>query len=332
MNEYSMIQRLARFFPRSTYQRNGLFESDAELLEIGSEVWAITVDDFSPSEDTFPEGDPYLLGRNLAVATIADLLACGAKPAFFLQALCIPATGSPGFFEEMAKGVASVLSEAGCHLCGGDLGVSDAWRFTGIAMGRISEDRPISRRFNATGPMDLWISGPLGDGNLAAAGAYPALSLDLRMDMAQWIARFAAACIDTSGGLWDSIWMLARQNPSYRLELDLGSVPVVEQAKILSQTAAFPLPAVLIGGAGEYELLFAVDSRRSQEARGDLESLGATCIGRALPSSYPGFFVHRNQRGMAAAPDCPDPRSASSRDAYVKELVEVARRVEAQGQ
>ena len=95
MNEYEMIRRLLVPFSRNPHQRNAPFECDSELLEIAGELWAVTVDEFSPAEDCFPDADPIQLGRNLVVATLSDLLACGARAGFLSERTLSPSRDGP---------------------------------------------------------------------------------------------------------------------------------------------------------------------------------------------------------------------------------------------
>ena len=327
MNEQAVIRRLLAPFARDPLQRNAPFECDAELLEIGGDLWGITIDEFSPGEDCFPDADALLLGRNLATATLSDLFACGAQPAFFLQAICLPLGARSAFADQLARGISETLEAAGCHLCGGDLGQADTWRFTGVAMGRVRNPAAVTRRINHLSPVELWISGPLGDANLAAVGALPTLTLEPRIGIAKWLAANAAACIDTSGGLWDSLWMLAQVNPNFRFELDLADVPLADGVERFCRSAKIPSSVALLGGAGEYELLFAVESSIAQQSRENLLRMGATRIGRALPDGEPGFFVRGDESSFRPAPACPDAR-AMTREAYFAAVVQTARTLE----
>lgn len=333
MNEVDIISSLAKCFTRSPRQRNGLFECDAELIEIGGELWAATIDEFSASEDGFPADDPALLGANLAAATLSDLYACGAQPVFFMQALCLPPHWDEAFVETLGRGIAGALEAAGCHLCGGDLGRAELWRFSGVALGRVPAGRAaVTRKIDPAREIELWISGPLGDANLIAAAGRGALTLELRLEIARWIGTYAAAAIDTSGGLWDALWMLARLNPALRFELELDAVPLAAGVAEFARAAGLPPTAALIGGAGEYELLFAVAPEVGARHRTALANLGATCIGHATPGGEPGFFARRQAWDDARpAPPCPDARSGSSRKTYLEEVARAAMALEQRG-
>ena len=208
MTEYELIRAIAGRFARSPGQRNGLFESDAELVEIGGLLWALTLDEFSAEEDLLPAGDPEQLGWNLAVATLTDLLAVGARPQFFMQVLSLPQRVGRDFAEGIADGVRSALDEAGCALCGGDIGVAETWRFTGFAMGPVESTRPITR---VLPPVEqrLWVTGDLGDANLAALCGLPSGAIPGRSGAATDGQNVAIP--------------LTLQQPYFELRLDAGA-------------------------------------------------------------------------------------------------------------
>lgn len=305
MNEYELITRLAARFPRSPLQANEPFSSDAEVLKIGGRSWCLTMDEFSPEEDLF-SGSPRALGWNLGAATLSDLLACGAEPRFFLQALVLPRKETVKFAAGLAAGLREALKAAGCSLCGGDLGSAGSWRFTGFAMGPAA--RPVGRDL-PRGDYGLWVTGALGDANLAALAGRPTPRFELRLAESRALRSRAAACIDTSGGLADALWCLRRRNPRLRFEVDLGSVPFSPGVERAAAAAGLPPGAFLLGGAGEYELLFALPEGARPR--------GVTRIGGASSSGKPGIFFAggRNAAEMKAPPPCP--RTAGSRQAYI---------------
>ena len=322
MNEYEMIQQLVAHCPRSDQQQNGLFEADAELVRMGDGLWAFTTDEFSAQEDGFTADDPVALGSNLAVATLHDLFAVGATPAFFLSALVLPRELPPGFAEGIARGMADVLATCGCHLLGGDLGQSSGWRFTGTAFGPVV-GAGCTRQLTAAA-CELWISGPLGDANAALLSGAPTPCFELRLELAQALRGQATACIDTSGGLLDALQMLVRVNPGTRFVLDVRIIPMAPMVQPIADQAGFPAHAALVAGAGEYELLFAVRAGDSA-VRQELLRLGATRIGVAQASDSPGLYL--GCRGTPA-PACPDARLLATRDAYLAAVIEAGKRLE----
>jgi len=324
MNEHEIIQKLLEPFARSRDQRNAPFGCDAELVEIGGRLWGLTIDEFSPEEDLFSAEDPECLGANLATATLSDLLAAGVEPRFFLHALSLPRAADTAFIEGVGRGIARVLQEVGCTLCGGDIGTADPWRFCGFAMGPVTAEHPITHRIPDS-PQDLWVSGELGDANLAALQSLPAPRLELRLNEAALVRERATACIDTSGGLLDAVWILHEQNPTLRLQIDLDQIPFATGLAQFAQESGVSAEAALLGGAGEYELLFTTPADLTERARARIVRAGAKCIGTVWPDPAPGIHFYRDSEyvgEMRQPPPCP--RSASNVAAHAQQVLRLA--------
>jgi thiamine-monophosphate kinase len=323
MKEADLIRELAAGFRRSPAQLNGLFECDAEIILLGGRPWGLTLDDFSPEEDLFTLAEPERLGRNLAVATLSDLLAAGVEPAFFMQAVSLPADIPPAVLRGLSGGIRAVLDEAGCALIGGDTGASASWRYCGFAMGPVAEGRPLMRRLPAE-PQSLWVTGLLGDANLAAFQRAPPPLFELRLAEARALRKHASACMDTSGGLFDALWTLHALSPGLRLTVDAAVIPLAPAVRPFSAAAGIPPGAALLGGAGEYELLAALPDSEAAAAA-DWTRRGLTRIGRAEPGAEAGLFVRRENgevRPMAEPPPCP--RSARDHAGHAREVVQMA--------
>ena len=311
MREETLIHEILRQFPRSPDQHNGPFEADAEIMTIGDQLWAITMDEFSEAEDAFGGLEDATLGHNLVTGVLSDLFACGATPRFFLHAAALPPETEN--VETLVRGIRATLDEAGVFLIGGDMGRAPAWRYTGTALGRIESGRPVTRRMPAS-EQALWVTGTLGDANLAVLNRVAAPKLELRLPESKYVAEHATACIDTSGGLMDSLWMLHTQNPKMRIEIDAAGLPYDPSVLEFATAHHIPPPAFLFGGAGEYELLFATPADQTPD-------IPATRIGRAIPSSDAGLFlpIEGNPRRIAEPPPCP--REYTDQGDYIQAIL-----------
>lgn len=305
--------RMRQLFPASPKQKNALFACDAELVELESGIYGLSMDEFSPEEDLLPSNDPEALGGNLAVAVIADVLAAGCLPEFYMHAVAVPSDDS-GFCEALARGVRNVLVEGNCFFIGGDYGRTEApnlWRYTGFTMGRAGKRGPL-RRILPEGPQALWVTGTVGDGNIHAfGGTMP--RFEPRFVEARVIRAMATTCIDTSGGLAESLLTLHMCNPHHRLDIDGASVPLDPAARDTAQALGFPEGALAFGGAGEYELLFAVPEHENVP--------GATRIGTASADSTRSG-VYWNGVRLSGLPDA---RSFPDRREYVAKLLEATK-------
>jgi thiamine-monophosphate kinase len=318
MKEYDVIRTIAAKFPRSKSQLNALFECDAELIRIGDQVWGLTLDDFSPEEDLFTSDHPETLGANLAVATLSDLLAAGVEPRFFLHALSIPRNVPRSFLDGMTDGIRTVLEKANCALCGGDFGTTDAWRYCGFAMGPVISTQPLTHKRSGK-PRTLWVTGQLGDANGAALKKTSTPAFELRLREAEAIRRYATGCIDTSGGLMDAIWILHEWNPGMRIEIHAEKIPLATGIREFAKQAGLPAEAALVGGAGEYELLFATSEDLAESSRKELEKMGMTAIADLSMNTAPGVLIYRagNLAGTMTGPP-PCPRAAETMSEHVK--------------
>lgn len=307
MHEFTTIEAIRKLFPASPAQTNDPFTCDAEIVELSGALYGITMDEFSAAEDFFPDADPVALGRDLAAATLSDLLAAGCEPCFYLQAVTAP-YGRANFAEELCRGVADVLQSCNCFLLGGDMGQSDNWRYTGVAIGLCRHGKPLTRILPDR-PQKLWLTGALGGGNLRALGL-PAPQFVSRHIEARDIHAVATACIDTSGGLMDAVSMLSRVNPAHDFHIDAWALPYDAAVCRVAPEHNLPLEAFAFGAAGEYELLFTTDTGV------DLD--WAANIGTAEPDS-PGR-IYWDAKALAQLP--PDARSFADVADYVSALKE----------
>lgn len=312
MKEVETINALRALFPKSPRQKNQPHDCDAELLEIEGKIYGLSLDEFSGEEDFFNDGsDPAALGTDLAVAVVSDLLAAGCSPAFYMHSIVEPAAQAGRFAVELSKGVAETLKACGCFLLGGDLGRSAAWRYTGLALGPCAGERRLDRRAPRQ-RQDLWLTGSIGLGNLKALGL-PAPGFALRLAEANQLLRVATACIDTSGGLMESLTTLSLVNPGLSFQVDSRRLPYHPLAAAHAQETGLPLAGFAFGGAGEYELLF------TAEPGSDLA--WARRIGRSFPEAE--GKVYWDDKPLFKNP--PEARAFDDKGAYLKALMDYLR-------
>jgi len=324
VTERELIRALTAGFPRAPEQLNATHEADAEILRVGAALWAATIDDFSAEEDLFFDADPWLIGWNVVAATLSDLLCVGAVPRFFMPAVCIPPGLDDDFLRELTRGVREALETAECFLIGGDVGRADCWRYVGTAFGPIVCGRPLTRRV-PEGRHTLWITGPLGGANAAAAQRRPPPQFPLRLRAAEAIRELGAACTDTSGGFLDAVWNVYQATPGARIEIDLGALPFSPGVADFAAEAGMPGEAALLGGAGEYELFFAIPEGCPDSVPLRLEGAGARMVGSVAWQGLPGVFFHRGgsvSQAMTAPPPCP--RAAGTVENHLREVAAMA--------
>lgn len=258
MNEQRMIEMFSRIHKTSPYN------ADAEILPLKDTNLLVSTDSFSEREDFLFGLKPEAMGRVMAYGAITDILACGAKPEYLVQSWNIDRSHDERFYERVAIGIQEVVSNYGAKVVGGDMGVLGDWCWTATVFGESVS--PVRRVASKRVDFDLYLTGSCGAANVAAFSHRP-LPEPLFRDPVPRNALFAT---DASGGLFDALENFRRVNAGILIEVD------VERA--LAPGIAYGLPAgvepgwALVGGVGEYELLFAVPHSERVE--------GAILVGR----------------------------------------------------
>ena len=309
MDEKRLIAEMLKGFSRSDRQQNRPFECDAEIIDMNGVLYGFSIDDFSFDEDGFNNGNLESLGKNLAVATISDLLAAGCSPEFYMHAIVAP---DDEFAVSVSKGVKDVLEKCACFLIGGDLGMSPCWRYTGVAFGSFGEFRPLTRIITK-GYQNVWITGQVGDANLSFLTGTETPKFELRLEESRDIRQRASAAIDTSGGFMESLWTLHQLNPAREFRVETNSIPYDPAVISFCRNNGFSPAAFLYGGAGEYEILF---TTRENETFSN-----AVKIGTVHDVNDNSGMVYLD--GMKIESPPPDPRKYSNRDEYIRKILEL---------
>ena len=243
-SEQSLIETLSRIHGTRP------FGADAEVVPFEGTNLLVSTDSFSEREDFLSALEPEAMGRVMAYGAIADILACGAKPEFLVQAWNIDDSHDERFYERVAQGVQQVVSHYGAKVIGGDVGTAKEWCWTATVFATCKT--PVRRVASQRVDFDLYATGPLGAANAAVFLCRAIPEPQLRAH----VPGSAISATDTSGGLFDALENFRRVNNGMWLELDAERAVSPEVARGLP-------PGVeegwaLVGGIGEYELLFAV--------------------------------------------------------------------------
>ena len=219
------------------------FAADAERF--GNRI--VSMDSFSETEDFFTHTPPETIGHNLAAAACSDLLACGAKPEILIQSWNIDDSKDMEYYKMIASGIEKVLCHYGVKCLGGDLGSARPWQWTATVSAECPE--PIMRTTSRREPFDLYISGPMGRANLAVLQGTAMPEIPLRDP----VPREALFATDTSGGFFDALENFRRINSGMLLRFEAEKVVAPDIAGAGVDPMLF-----LIGGVGEYELVYAM--------------------------------------------------------------------------
>ncbi|MBU1109334.1 MAG: hypothetical protein KKB51_21825 [Candidatus Riflebacteria bacterium] len=327
MDEFKTIRAIAGAFERSPVQQNALFESDAEVFTIGSTRLAITTDEFCEEEDGFRSTNIEQLGWNLAVATLSDLIATGADPAFFLHVLGLPEADSGSFSHELMQGVSSALKQTSCYLLGGDTSCGEHWRYVGTAIGTFAGE-PLFRTTKADRLL-LYTTGSFGDGNLSALNAAYQAKFELRHDFMRRTRPYLGFGMDSSDGLRNTLVTLCMVNPGYKITATADKVSVHPDVAAFCKSSGMPPQGFLLGSGGEYELVIGVHPDQQKAFEQACQPGEVACIGSFEKSDQPGLFWQKTSED-AVRPDIAmqiDPRFEKDREAYVNEILEITRRL-----
>ncbi len=254
------------------------FETDACPFRIGDEKLLFSTDEFSV-EDNFRSHDAYTLGWNMTAATMSDILAAGGVPMFYGHSVTIQVGWDNSYLDKFSKGIAGCLEVAGARFLGGDLGMSDKWCYTGIAIGR--QLVSLNRRGAKEGDI-IFMTGQVGAGNLEAAlklysdkkSLKPILNkvnvtFPLRLNEASLVRKFANSCIDSSDGLLRALLDLSRiSQKGFRI----NNIPYDQQGLIACKFLGKPEELLFMGECGEYELVFTVSPEREYELLSEARS------------------------------------------------------------
>lgn len=327
MDEFKAIRAMAAAFERSPAQHNALFESDAEIFSIGATRLAITTDEFCEEEDGFRSTNIEKLGWNLVAATLSDLAAAGADPAFFLQVLGLPERDFEHFASELTRGINSALKASGCYLLGGDTSCGKHWRYVGTAIGTFSNE-PLLRSTDAE-RLILYATGSFGDGNLSALNPAYQAKFELHHNFMRRVRPYLGLGMDSSDGLRNTLATLCMVNPSANITVNADAVPVHPDVAAFCQSSGMPKQGFFFGSGGEYELIVGVYPDQREAFEKACQSCEATCIGSLEKSEQSGLFWQKTAESPAK-PDIPlqiDPRFHKDRQAYVDEILKVTQSI-----
>ncbi len=308
MSEVNLIKSITQGFKRFPDQKNDLFTSDVEIIEVGNKLMGITIDEFSEMDDFFSTESLSELGRNLAIASLSDVLVSGCTPTFYLHSIVLP-NDNQDFALEISKGISDVLDQFDTYLIGGDIGLDNKWRYTSTAIGLFQGNDPITRVLPKK-KQSLWISGPLGHINLNAYTNKFINKLNYKKEDAKTIRKYALGSIDTSGGFMDSLWTLSMVNPGFKFSIFPEEIPYHQSVLNFCNQQKIPVEAFLLGGAGEYEFLFTTEE--------DIEIPNAFKIGQV---DYTDETIIDWGHYIISNPP-PSPRSFSSKEEYLIKIQE----------
>ncbi len=283
LGEFDLIQR---FFVRSTPAAAAA--ADVEL-GIGDDAAVLRVpagEDLVAAVDTIVEGrhfpagsDARSIGHRALAVNLSDIAAMGARPAWALLALTLPAA-DPVWLEAFAGGLLALADHHGVALVGGDT-TSGPLTVSVQMLGLVPRGGALRRSGAREGDL-LAVTGTLGDAAAGLAilqrpaGAPP--STPLMTAEQELVRRFefptprvefgiaargiASAAMDLSDGLVGDLPKLAAAS-------ELAAQVAIERLPLSTALRARVPPGQArewaLAGGDDYELLLAVSPQRYQE-------------------------------------------------------------------
>lgn len=238
----------------------------------------------------FPADAPAnAIGYKSLAVNLSDLAAMAAEPAWLLLALTLP-QADPAWLERFATGLASLASEAGMALVGGDISRGQAVAVTVQVAGYV--DRAL-RRDGARPGDGLYVSGTLGDaalglqlwqgGRRGGADAHCLIERlhrpTPRIALGQALAELANAAIDISDGLLADAAHLAERS-AVAMIIEPHRLPLSAAFRRLAPAAQ--AATLALTGGDDYELCLSLPLDREEEAKARARQVGVslTRVGR----------------------------------------------------
>jgi thiamine-monophosphate kinase len=291
LSEFALIER---YFRHTGVKRGDVrvgIGDDAALLDCPPDAELVATVDTLVAGVHFPEGSPPAsIGHRALAVNLSDLAAMGARPAWALLALTLPAADEH-WLGEFASGFSALARAHGIALVGGNT-TSGPLCISVQLLGHVPRSAALLRSGGKPGHV-LFVSGTLGDsaaglaleqGRLRAASHIAKYLRERflfptpRVALGERLRKFASACIDVSDGLLGDASKLALAS-GCGARIDFESLPVSES--LVETIGSDRARTLALTGGEDYELCFTVDPGNVGRLRQELppEQWGYRSIG-----------------------------------------------------
>lgn len=245
-------------------------------IEPGMQV-ATSTDLLIEGRHFFPGVDPRALGHKSLAVNVSDLAAMGARPIGCLLGLALPQVHEP-WLAAFAEGFHAMAQAAGCPLIGGDTtGNPGVLAISVTVFGAVAAQAAL-RRDGARAGDQIWVSGTLGDADIAyrlLSGQMPADAALLartrnalewpqpRFVLGRSLAGVANAAIDISDGLLQDLGHILKAS-RVGARLNMADIPV---SPALSGLPEARVRHAVLAGGDAYELCFTAPPARAADIR-----------------------------------------------------------------
>lgn len=269
---------ITRFFRDCGAQRRDVvlgIGDDAALTECPPGMQLAATTDTLVAGVHFPQPTPpAAIGHRALAVNLSDLAAMGARPAWALLALTLPAA-EESWLAEFAAGFGALARAHEVALIGGDT-TRGPLTVSVQLLGHVPRGRALTRAGGRAGQL-LYVSGTPGDaaaglaleqGRLSAppqAAAYLRerfLMPTPRVALGERLRDYASACIDVSDGLLGDAGKLAAASGA-GIEMRYAALPV--SRALLEAVGEDAARELALTGGDDYELLFTVEPARAAQ-------------------------------------------------------------------
>jgi thiamine-monophosphate kinase len=247
---------------------------------------------------------PADLGWKALAVNLSDIAAMGGRPLYATTSIAFPRGLTARFVEDFYKGLASLAKQHGVVLIGGDTCSSQRDIFVDVTViGEIEPAKIVTRSGARPGDL-LYVTGALGGSAMglewltrSSTNAWGALAKRRKSSLVQrhlrpeprcaagrFLAdrRLPSAMIDVSDGLSTDLGHLCQQSQVGAI-VDAKRIPLPKSSS-LSIPQLHDWLGYALNGGEDYELLFAVPSRRRKKVPRAIQG---------LPIHEIGFFTSR---------------------------------------
>jgi len=278
---------IARYFARAAPKGILGVGDDCALLPLSpGRHLAVSTDMLMEGRHFFPDVDPAALGHKALAVNLSDLAAMGATPLACVLSLALPRADAL-WLEAFSRAMHDLASHSACPLVGGDTVRSGHGIVINMTvLGQVPAALAL-RRDAARAGDDIWVSGALGEADVALRLLQGRLPMDAallaqtrralewpqaQLALGQAVLGVAHAAIDLSDGLVQDLNHILVASACGAV-LHVDALPVAHTLRALPQAVQHEI--ALSGGDG-YQLCFtaAVQDRNAVQARA--AAVGAT--------------------------------------------------------
>lgn len=209
---------------------------DGAVYKLTEDIAIIqTLDFFTPIVE-----DPYTFGKIAAANALSDIYAMGGEVKTALNIVCYPQKWDSEILEEILRGGAEKVYEAGGVICGGH-SINDADVKYGLSVTGVIHPEKILANNNSKIGDKLILTKPLGVGIVTTArkvGEASGAAYEKAMKSMETLNKYAAekmkkykvnACTDVTGfGFLGHLNEMTRED--YTIRIDAAKVPYIEEA------------------------------------------------------------------------------------------------------